>query len=239
MDATLWLEATLALDADHPKTRELLAQVIHARALEAERDRRDDAVTELVARLEAVAPHSALLQSWKAPARLDVNAVPRGAALRLERYERRPDGRMMPVAVTSWPTKATVPAGSYRVVGEAPGRASIVLPILLARGEQRRVELALPKPTSVPKGFVFVPAGSSLYGSTVDEDLRSVFFKATPLHAVATNAYLIARYETTFAQWIDYLNRCRRLNVTAVCRALAGGDRSRSFDTGRVPTSSR
>ena len=35
--------------------------------------------------------------------------------------------------------------------------------------------------------------------------MRASFFTAPPLHAVSTPAYLIARYETTYADWIEFL----------------------------------
>jgi len=205
LDAALWLEATLALDPSDDKTREQLVRVIYARALEAERDGRDDAVHELVSRLEALAPGSPLLRSWRAPARLDATIAPADAAVRIERYERRADGHLVPVAVPTWPTDSSLPAGSYRIVAEAPGRALVALPVLLSRGQTRRVQLALPARASVPDDLVFVPAGEALSGSSADDNMRSLFFNAAPLHSVAGDAFLIARHETTFAQWIEYL----------------------------------
>ncbi len=57
---------------------------------------------------------------------------------------------------------------------------------------------------SVPEGFVFVPAGRFLWGTAGGEEVRG-FFGGPPLHAAETGAFLIARDETTYADWIAFL----------------------------------
>jgi formylglycine-generating enzyme required for sulfatase activity len=67
------------------------------------------------------------------------------------------------------------------------------------------VRIPLPRAGAIPDGFVYVPAGRFLTGSRGDDTFRREFLDAPPLHAVATGAYLIARHEVTFAQWMAYL----------------------------------
>jgi eukaryotic-like serine/threonine-protein kinase len=57
----------------------------------------------------------------------------------------------------------------------------------------------------MPDGFVFMPAGDAMFGSADAEAVRS-WFNAVPLHRVQTGSYLIARHETTFAEWIAFLD---------------------------------
>jgi len=45
-----------------------------------------------------------------------------------------------------------------------------------------------------------------LYGSAGDEDLRRGFYGAVPLHDVHTDAYLIAVHETSYAEWLAFLD---------------------------------
>jgi formylglycine-generating enzyme required for sulfatase activity len=52
---------------------------------------------------------------------------------------------------------------------------------------------------------VYIAAGTFLFGSDRDDDVRREFLYAPPLHEVATSAFLIARTEVTFADWIEYL----------------------------------
>src|SRR5262249_7827147 len=77
----------------------------------------------------------------------------------------------------------------------------------------------------VPDGFVYVPAGDSLFGEA-DESLRVSFLDTVPIAATHVGAFLIARDETTYAQWIEFLEDVppaeRALRAPAV-RAPQGG----------------
>jgi formylglycine-generating enzyme required for sulfatase activity len=98
-----------------------------------------------------------------------------------------------------------LPPGSYLAVITAPGYVTARLPFLVRRGQRLDLRVPLPRREAVPEGFVYVPAGRFLFGSTAPEQLRRDFFHAVPRHAVDTAAYLIARHETTFGQWIEFL----------------------------------
>ena len=93
-------------------------------------------------------------------------------------------------------------AGVYTLELSAPGFAKARAPIQVLRHRAARAELSLV--ADVPEGFVFIPAGRFLEGST-DEGLRRDFFHAAPLHARETGAYLIAEHETTFGEWMTYV----------------------------------
>src|SRR6185503_11084820 len=95
--------------------------------------------------------------------------------------------------------------GSYRVVIDGDGLAHVVYPFEIARAQRLAVDLFIPAAVSVPKGFVYVPPGAFLYGDG-DELLRTQFLEAVPIHKRSTNAFLIARYETTFQEWISFLD---------------------------------
>jgi formylglycine-generating enzyme required for sulfatase activity len=62
----------------------------------------------------------------------------------------------------------------------------------------------------VPDGFVYVPAGTFLQGSDDHQtvaltDHRRNFLRSPPMHEETTGAYLIGKYEVTFAEWLRYL----------------------------------
>jgi formylglycine-generating enzyme required for sulfatase activity len=67
------------------------------------------------------------------------------------------------------------------------------------------VNVTVPAATAIPAGFVYVPAGDFLFGDA-DEQLRTEFLGAVPIHQVHTDAYMIAQRETTYAEWIEFLN---------------------------------
>jgi formylglycine-generating enzyme required for sulfatase activity len=88
----------------------------------------------------------------------------------------------------------------------APGRADVRYPVLVRRGEQRRISFELPYAASIPEGFVYIPPGPFLFGSLQPPTIRKDFLFTVPLHEVTTGAYLIAEHETTFGDWLEYLN---------------------------------
>jgi len=79
------------------------------------------------------------------------------------------------------------------------------LPFEVRRGEDQTITLAIPRTVDLPAGFVYIPAGKVYTGSTGDETLRKSFLDAAPIHPRPVGAFLIARDETTFAQWIEFL----------------------------------
>ncbi|HOY60713.1 MAG TPA: hypothetical protein PK640_21540, partial [Verrucomicrobiota bacterium] len=58
---------------------------------------------------------------------------------------------------------------------------------------------------SIPDGYIYVPAGRFLFVSRDVEALR-LFLRSEPMHTVATGAYLIAREEVTYAEYIEFLD---------------------------------
>jgi formylglycine-generating enzyme required for sulfatase activity len=77
----------------------------------------------------------------------------------------------------------------------------------------------------VPEGFAYIPAGASWYGDA-DETLRTGFLRTAPLHQRATGGFLMARRETTYADWIAFLEAlpaaARGPHVPDVAGAMRG-----------------
>jgi formylglycine-generating enzyme required for sulfatase activity len=53
--------------------------------------------------------------------------------------------------------------------------------------------------------MIHVPAGESWFGDA-DEALRTQFLNTVPIHRRRVDAFLIARHETTYAEWIAFLD---------------------------------
>ncbi|MBC7973861.1 MAG: formylglycine-generating enzyme family protein, partial [Myxococcales bacterium] len=139
---------------------------------------------------------------WTAPARLTVDSPSGHATVTAQAVQPSGLGPRVILGVTPV-ADAILAAGSYLVTLRVDGRAEVRAPILLARGEG--MQLSVPVPRHVPAGYVFVPAGRFLYGSNDNEDFRRSLLNAQPLHATTTPAYLIARHEVTFGDWIEFL----------------------------------
>jgi serine/threonine protein kinase/formylglycine-generating enzyme required for sulfatase activity len=234
IEAISLCDEALVFDPTRERVRALLGSALYDRILLAERDGLERLRGELVVRLRGVDPSGRWEERLAQPGQLVLSIVPAGAAVRIERY--RPDRRRLVARPVDEAirTRTELAPGSYRLVARAPGRAEVVLPFTIARGEELPLSLRLPLEGDVPGGFSYVPPGRFLFGSAADDELRSLFFAAPPQHAVVTGGYLIAQHETTFAEWIAFLEdlapeeRARRLpragpwGIVGLTRVAAG-----------------
>ncbi|MFL5361311.1 MAG: protein kinase domain-containing protein [Myxococcales bacterium] len=199
-EASRDLEAGLAQDPGRGDVRGLLADALYERALAAELAGHAEQRDESVERFSLYDRDGSRRAKWEMPARVSVGTDP-GASAVLERAG-VPGARQL----GNTPLRATeLPAGSYVLTLSAPGRATVRAPFLVSRGEELALRVPLPAATSVPAGFVYVPAGRFLFGSAADEETRRGFFDTVPLHAISTGPYLIAQSEVTWADWLAFL----------------------------------
>ena len=191
-DATAAAETALLLDAARVSSRELLADVLADRV---RTSRGTAAEAELVARLAVHDAGGVRRARLATPATLRIDGV-RDAAVEVSRPGLAPDHARAGAPIVLAP-------GAYRVVVRTPQRPEVTTHVLLEPGEARTERLV--PPDLVPDGFVFVPAGRALLGSRADDDRRREFLSNAPLHPVEVGAFLIARHETTWADWIAFL----------------------------------
>ncbi len=203
------LETALSLDSSREDIRGRLGDLLLRRALLAERQGQSGQVADLLSRLELYDPSGERKRQWDAPALVTVSTTPPGANVVLETYKSTPEQHRdaKPTQILG-PTPVAgfeLSAGSYRLSFELPGRVAVRYPFVVARGESFPVEVHLPGAEEVPDGFVYVPAGRSLYGSDDIEEMRQAFFVTDPLHHKYTAAYLIAQHETTVGEYLEFL----------------------------------
>jgi eukaryotic-like serine/threonine-protein kinase len=251
--ATQDAETALLLDGSRTAARALLADVIFERALLAETAHRAAQVAELLERLALFDGDGERRHRWDAPAELAIATTPPGAAAIVERFRETDTerGHWEPIgAPAATPIAAlALSRGSYRIAVAAPGRAPVVLPVLLGRAEHYTASIPLPEAGRVPAGWVYVPAGRFLYGSGDEDSYRSGFLDTVPIHVVTSHAFAIQRTETTFAEWIEWLDslppaaRARRMPGAAAIRTqgdlelreLAGGSWELRMQPSTVP----
>jgi formylglycine-generating enzyme required for sulfatase activity len=203
------LERVHEVDPEDTAAREHLAALTVERLRFALATHRPAEAEPLRATLSEVDPGGRHRARLEAPARVDVTSTPEGARVRVLRYvdaggrkQARDEGEL---GRTPLRGLALAP-GSVVLVLEEEGHAPVRLPLLLEAEGVERVSLTLPREAAVPPGFVYVPAGRFLSGHAGDEGLRRYFLHAWPLRPVWTDAYLIARHETTFAEWLAFLD---------------------------------
>src|SRR6185503_6805943 len=152
-------EAALFIDPSRGDVRDELAGLLATRLALAERLYQRELTSELAERLSGLlATGAAASLRSAAQAVLSVRRAPPDAAIAIARFDAAAAGRLRlgpasPLAADD----AQLAPGSYLVTGSAPGRAALRLPLVLARGERRAVELSLPPASAIPPDFVLVP----------------------------------------------------------------------------------
>jgi serine/threonine protein kinase/formylglycine-generating enzyme required for sulfatase activity len=209
--ASQTLEEVLALDGTRQGVRALLADVLYDRALLAEQERRFDQLDELLERLALYDADGERRRKWRAPARLTLASTPPGATVSCHRYaedDRQKLRLMEPRVLGQTPLReVSLAPGSYLLTLERGGHAVVRYPLVLGRGEELRLDVELPAADAVPEGFVYIPTGRFLFGTPIDGDLRRSFLNTAPLHEVRIGAYLIARNEVTYGEWLEFLRQ--------------------------------
>ena len=189
------LDAALVL-APSEDARGALAELI---SLRLERERGDPLSPRregLLAQLRQLDPRGARRFEEPARLRVDAPATLRGAQ---SAGAAAVDGVAKTMRLDLAPgAEQSVRPGSW--VLELPGGAR--LPLLLRFGQAEEVKFT---PATAPEGFVYLPAGRWLTGFDGDEDVRTGFFGAAPLHERQGEGFFIARHETTFADWLAFL----------------------------------
>ena len=205
-DLTLGLEYALAVVNDAKVLHSLIADALLERAQLAEKMHDPETMNELLDRLGIHDTDGSRGRTWNAPAELIVETDPPGGHITIEALG-PPPGRAVQRTIDLGvaPAKTSLQRGSYIIVAKEAGRIEVRLPVVLERGEHFKAALPLPEESSIPQGFAFIPAGRFLMGSGGDDTLRREFFNAPPIHAVVTEPYLIARHETTYGEWLQFL----------------------------------
>ncbi|WP_163862856.1 protein kinase domain-containing protein [Myxococcus eversor] len=219
------LETAWGLDPGSPRVNEPLADLLAERAVRADRQRQPELRAQLLARLAAYDTSGLRQRKLVTPARISIITSPPGARVRLLKapvgdtsaagHDQARDTARPPTSPppdTSGQDLGQTPLrelelteGSHLLLMEAPGRFPVRAPIMVRTGETLTLDLALPEASAVPEGFVYVPPGRFLQGASESEFLRRAFFFSPPLHEMETGAYLIARHEVTFGQYIAFL----------------------------------
>jgi serine/threonine protein kinase/formylglycine-generating enzyme required for sulfatase activity len=212
IDASRPLEQALLLDPGHAEVRRELGAVLHARALLAEDQGHTGELSVLSERVAAY--DKALAARWRRPGSVTVELVPTGLQMELYEYVPTAEGALTTTpraARQQSPATFDLLPGSYSIVVPAQGdRSEIRYPFRLTPGrnlEGTSLRITVPLAHEVPEDMVYVPAGRFWFGfggDAIREPIRE-WQLSPPPHERATDAFFIARRETTYAQWLEFL----------------------------------
>jgi len=201
-------ESAFTLDQARVEIRAQLADLRYEHLLFAEDFRLESKAQVLQERLASADANGSRRKALAAPGTLALAVSPANARVVLERYDRDPvTGRRSSAEVGPLAPRATsaLSPGSYRLVIDAQGMARILYPFEIKRAQRVAVDIEVPRAGAIPDGFLFVPASEFWFGDG-DEQLRTQFLNTVPIHRRQVGAYLIAQRETTFGEWIEFLN---------------------------------
>lgn len=223
-------EAAMAADHLCIQARELLADSLLERALLFEHERRPQQINDLLLRLALYDLGGNRRDRWLAQGHIRVVTNPAGAQALLGRYEKDAQQKHQLVDVRDFgktPTsELALEPGSYLLTLSLPGHIKVRYPFVIGRDARQLLDVYMPKEIQIPAGFIYIPSGEFLFGTTADDTMRNAFLSTVPIHPVRTKAYLIARNETTYREWIDYLVALKpeeRISHTAPSDMALGG----------------
>ncbi|MCK6591889.1 MAG: formylglycine-generating enzyme family protein, partial [Polyangiaceae bacterium] len=202
------LESALGLDGTRKDIRRTLGDILFERVLLAERDHQANQLDELRQRLSVYDEGGERTARLDAPAVVTVTTSPVPARIILERYIEEGAHIKAEVIRAVEPTQATtleLSPGSYLLTLTAPAKHEVRYPLYIHRGERLDVSIELPEAGSIPRGFVYIPEGRFMFGTSAEEAIRA-FLDTAPIHVARTGPYLISATETTYADWIEYLS---------------------------------
>ncbi len=207
-DASAAVSAALTRDQRDPSARVRAADLAYRWYLAAEREHQADLMRDLRARLDLFDDDGSRRARLDARARLRVTFAPPTpsqratlARVRVEEGGRRVERDSRPIVGD---LSLNLDPGSYVLEAGAPGRYTTRQPILLNRGDDELVSVTLPLAADVPEGFVYVPAGTSLFGAADIESVRLASF-AQPQHPIHVDAFFAGKYEVTYADYLAFL----------------------------------
>ncbi|MCA9537706.1 MAG: SUMF1/EgtB/PvdO family nonheme iron enzyme [Myxococcales bacterium] len=205
------LHSALELAPDLAAARGLLNAHYRAQLLDAEAERDADAAAEYEALLRNHDPTGNA--TWlRGDGRLTLVTDPPDAQVRLFRFV-SVDRRLEPQFVRTLPNTPIVAMplamGSYLLLIEAPGRATVRYPVHIRRGEhwlgavdglQTPVPIQLPEAHALGPGDCYVPAGWFDSGGDADA------IDALPRARVYLDGFIIRRDPVTNAEYCAFLN---------------------------------
>jgi formylglycine-generating enzyme required for sulfatase activity len=202
-------ETAFMIDQRRTEIRERLAETRYDHLLFAEDFRFASKAQALEQSLASIDSSGVWMRALVAPGTVVLRTTPADVHVLLERYDRDPAGGSRSLqALGPWPparSGRTLAPGSYRITIEGPGLARVLYPFEVDRSERVDIAISPPAASAVPRGFVYIPPGKFWFGDA-DEQLRTQFLGTVPIHRRQTGGYFIAQRETTYADWIEFLD---------------------------------
>jgi serine/threonine protein kinase/formylglycine-generating enzyme required for sulfatase activity len=199
-------ETAILLSPDRKDIRGHFADLLLDRALLAESQHDLQTSGELLQRMSLYDDHQMRLGQWNAPAILSLRAMPSDASLRLFRVNPAKGWALEALVVPRPLVDYAIASGSYLAELTKPGYVTTRHAFRLSRGDKAQIDVHAPVVGSIPDGYVLIPGGPFLFGSRSESRVRQDFFHTVPEHRIELPSFLISRFETSFADWLAFVD---------------------------------
>lgn len=202
------LTAALAIDSSRSDARELLSDILYDMALFFERTYQKQKLSDTMARLQVYDSAGLRVAKLTEPASVNLLIEPSGTEVEVghyvfDKYQKLNLSNTRKVGATPV-LSLSLPAASYLMTFRANGHEEVRYPLLVSHGEKLTIKFKLPKAGTIPAGYTYIPPGRFLYGSAADELIRSGNLTTVPMHERQTNGFVINKFETTVADFIEF-----------------------------------
>ncbi len=206
--ASQLLETAIFLDPNRPAVRDRFAMVLYERVRSARPLHTSIEKDELIQRLGLYDQTGQWSRMLNQPGTVMIQTTTDNPTIELMQYflnEKNNYGLKILEAMVKPSTEIQLAPGSYLFTLQAPERATVRYPFMVHSGQKLNFTVSQPRMEDLPPGFVYIPPGRFMFGSAAEDAQRKEFFHHVPIHEVETSGYLIATHETTFAEWITFL----------------------------------
>ena len=217
VEAVGQLLSAIRIDPQDTLAKATLADVYWQKLREAEATRRmaqADYFAELVRVYDEAGQYA---EQLRGEGTLEIDTSPPGAQATLYTYVE--DGPLLvPEAkrvLGQTPIPALVlPMGSYLLIVEKPGYSVTRYPILVERQERKQVRVTLNTSEEVGDGFVYVPSGEFLMGTTNPDQPKDAIRK------VSAKSFFIAKHELTCTEYREFILDIAKKDIEKARRHL-------------------
>ena len=237
--ATQTLQAALDIDPSRADVRKTLAEAVDERAQLSKLVGDDAQADELIFRLTQLDDKRA--SRWREPRVVALRTEPPGGVVVVRRHDKPDEVAVVRTEISD--AIRLVPGSYVFTVRETDENISIHYPMVItsratadiggcAPAESREdVVIRRPRKADIPDGFVYVHEGLSQigFGGKAEHEPYRELFETAPAHQRHSQAFLIARHETTYREWLEFATWCldtescrRKLGTSVVPLAREG-----------------
>lgn len=208
-------QQALGFVQNHPEARRHLADLYAVRLIQADTERNVERANHYAAQVRRYddGRYSALLEG---KAKLVVQTKPAGVKAFLQPIlTREVVATLGPSsAIGATPASTELKFGEYLLELESPGFIRTETPVWLGRNETLDLTITMLRPSQLPEGFLYVPAGPAWLGG---DPLAP---SASPWKRENIGSFAISRFPVQMGQYLEFLNALVKMDPSEAAKRV-------------------